>query len=193
MRKRKLVFGIGTNDAAYPVHIKIDGKSTTCPYFRVWANMMKRCYCSSYHESQPTYIECSVCPEWVTFSNFKTWMESQDWQGKEIDKDILQIGNKVYSPETCMFVTRAINSLLNPRGPKHQCVPTGVYFDLSCDKWRAEFTAYGKKQYIGVFNSWQVAGRAYKAAKAAHIKEIAGKQKQPLKDALVRHAEALTC
>ena len=31
--------------------------------------------------------------------------------GWELDKDILEKGNKTYSPETCCFVPRVINSL----------------------------------------------------------------------------------
>ncbi len=37
-------------------------------------------------------------------------METQDWEGKELDKDVLVAGNKLYSPDTCAFITRKTNS-----------------------------------------------------------------------------------
>lgn len=49
---------------------------------------------------------CSVCEEWLTFSNFKRWMEQQDYEGKALDKDLLVSQNKTYSSETCVFVPR---------------------------------------------------------------------------------------
>jgi hypothetical protein len=188
---RNIIEGIGINDADYVVSTKRNGKRFTCPYYRTWHNMMKRCYAPNSHISQPTYKECSVCMEWHTFSVFREWMVRQDWQDKELDKDILKPGNKVYSPENCMFVTRAINSLVHPRAPRRASIPTGVWFDLGAGKWRAEFTAYGKKRYVGLYYTSMAAGRAYRKAKAAHIAEVAMQQEQPLQDALLQHSELL--
>ena len=72
--------------------------------------MLQRCYSESHLVRQPTYKGCSVCEEWLTFSNFKSWMEQQDWEGKQLDKDLLVYKNKIYSPETCVFVSSVINS-----------------------------------------------------------------------------------
>ena len=66
----------------------------------------------------PTYKGCSVSEEWLRFSNFKRWMEKQDWDGKQLDKDILFEGNKVYSAETCVFVTSVVNSFTSDSGAK---------------------------------------------------------------------------
>lgn len=51
----------------------------------------------------------------------KTLMEKY-WH---LDKDILVAGNKIYSPETCLFVPNRINSLLI-RGVKTGPLPLGV-------------------------------------------------------------------
>ena len=108
---RKPVFGVGTNDADYIIDRRIDGKRVACPIYRAWKNMLKRCHSDKYQKDRPTYIGCSVCKEWLTFSNFRRWMLTQDWQGKQIDKDIKFKGNKIYSPETCMFVTNKENTI----------------------------------------------------------------------------------
>ena len=115
----KLVYGVGINDADYVVEKKetigyVNGKQKFrlvwyCPYHRTWRSMLQRCYSHKYQERRPTYKGCSVSEEWLTFSNFKRWMERQDFEGMHLDKDLLFEGNKVYSGETCVFVTKDVN------------------------------------------------------------------------------------
>lgn len=77
--------------------------------YTVWVNMLKRCYDKSVQNAHPTYKGCSVCVEWHTYENFYNWVLSNDYQGKEIDKDKMVKGNKVYSPETCCFISSSEN------------------------------------------------------------------------------------
>lgn len=146
---RALVYGKGTNDAGY--NIKVDtwreGIKTTewrCPYYNRWVNMLKRCYSSHSLLKHPTYKDCTVCEEWLTFSNFKRWMEKQDWEGMQLDKDILGSG-KFYCPDICVFVPRYINCFIYktednvigktgavPKGDKYMCTvrfKNKVYFN----------------------------------------------------------------
>lgn len=121
MKQKKLVRGVGINDAGYATQkfetvSYANGKRKrkkvwVCPYYRAWENMLSRCYSAKYQERQPAYIGCTVSEEWLTFSNFKAWMEKQEWEGKQLSKDLLFEGNKVYSAENCVFVTRAVNNL----------------------------------------------------------------------------------
>lgn len=120
MKPKKLVRGVGINNADYAVQRFetigcVGGKRKrkkvwVCPYYRAWENMLSRCYSAKYQERQPAYIGCTVSEEWLTFSNFKAWMEKQEWEGKQLSKDLLFEGNKVYSAENCVFVTRAVNN-----------------------------------------------------------------------------------
>jgi hypothetical protein len=102
---RRPVYGVGINDADYITIYKSNGSTLTCPFYRRWKNMLSRCYDKKYLERNKTYKDCSVCKEWLTFSNFKAWMIKQDWRGNHLDKDITSQGNKVYSPNLCLFVT----------------------------------------------------------------------------------------
>ena len=40
--QRKLVYGVGVNDAWYKTYIQVDGKQVVCPYYRKWKDMLKR-------------------------------------------------------------------------------------------------------------------------------------------------------
>ena len=122
--QRRLVHGVGVNDANYNVH----GKEGRCPFYTKWYDMLKRCYSSRFHKQYSSYIGCSVSPEWCYFSKFRLWMENQKWEGLELDKDILVKGNQVYSPDTCCFIPQAINVLFSTgRKRKHNLhLPEGV-------------------------------------------------------------------
>ena len=123
---RKLVYGVGLNDVSYSTQPIVEKKQLICIYYQQWRHMLERCYSEKYHLRYKTYKNCTVCDDWLIFSNFKDWMESQDWEGKQLDKDILIEGNKHYSPETCVFVDQATNSLFTYRGNARGQYPLGV-------------------------------------------------------------------
>ncbi len=70
-----------------------------------WNSILMRCYCNSYHERFPTYKDCTVAKEWHNFQNFAKWFEENYIEGYHVDKDIKVKGNRVYGPDTCIFVT----------------------------------------------------------------------------------------
>ena len=182
------VYGVGTNDADYDVSVVIDGVTHTCPYYTKWANMLKRCYSQNYQKSQQTYKGCVTCGEWLLFSNFKGWMEKQDWQGKELDKDILVQGNKIYSPELCIFVTTKINKLLNTQLSKRGKYKIGVSFCKRSGKFVSRCRdGNGNNASLGYFPTELEAHKAYKEFKYKLIADIASKQVEPLKSALLNY------
>lgn len=160
---KKLVFGVGVNDADYPVEIKIEvGKGPngkrrrktiwSCPFYVKWKQMLERCYSVKFQNKQPTYVGCLVIDEWLTFSNFKSWMEKQDWQDKDLDKDILVNGNRIYSPSTCIFIDHKINTfVMDFKKSKANLMP-GVDFHKHAKKYRASCNnGNGKKVTLGYF------------------------------------------
>lgn len=133
MKEKKLVCGVGINDADYIVkrYEMMEGKRKIvwrCPYYERWCSMLKRCYSEKCQERQPTYKGCSVCEEWLTFSNFKRWMETQKWDNRALDKDFLLEGNKIYSPSTCVFLPIKLNSFIIIREKSRGLCPLGVYY-----------------------------------------------------------------
>ena len=180
----KLVFGVGINDADYVVQkmgtIDVDGVRKQklvwiCPYYRVWVNMLSRCYSIKLQELRPTYEGCSVSEEWILFSNFRAWMVDQDWEGKQLDKDLLMGGNKVYSENTCIFVTRVVNSFLTDRGAARGKWMIGVAWDKSANKFKSRcsnpFTK--KNENLGYFTYEQEAHNAWLKRKLELAKELA--------------------
>jgi hypothetical protein len=168
MQKRNmLVCGIGINDADYNVRKGSRVSNKICPFYARWADMIKRCYSEKHKLKSPTYIGCSVCEEWLTFSNFKRWMETQDWQGKDLDKDLLVTGNKVYSPETCVFLDQEINKFTSARDSMRGKYPLGVWFHAINKRFIAEcrspFT--GKRGHVGCFDCPEEAHRAWRKRK----------------------------
>ena len=184
---RRLIYGVGINDADYLVQPKVNGKKVTCPFYSKWKEMLRRCYSVKFLEKQPTYTGCTVIEGWLLFSNFKVWMMNKDWQGNELDKDLLIQGNKVYSPDNCLFVTRAINLLLNENKAARGKYPQGVDFHKASDKYKASVRIKGKQKYLGLFDTPKEAFEVYKKAKYEIIKEVAFRQCEPLKSALLAY------
>lgn len=190
--QKKPVFGIGINDADYIVNPVVNGKSSMCPYYNAWSHMMGRSYSKKVHSDNPTYVDCTVTPEWHSFMAFRAWMMTQDWKGKQLDKDILVPGNKVYSPETCIFITRQINTLFNNCGSRRGKYPQGVHFEKSRQKFQAYIAYFGKRKFLGRFNTASQASTVYLEAKSKHVKNIAEQQSDSrLSTALFNHAEIL--
>jgi len=163
---KKLVYGVGVNDADNAVTKLVDGKRVASNFYSIWARMFKRCYSDKYHAEYPTYIDCTVCAEWVSFIAFRAWMMEQDWEGKDLDKDIIKPGNKVYSPDTCAFVDRKINTLVGGKPPRD--LPLGVFL-TDTGKYQAECEVDGKRCYLGRFDDKYEAGRVYSEFKAKVI------------------------
>lgn len=161
----KLVFGIGINDADYPTQRKLP--AWICPYYKTWKSMLGRCYYDS-EKYRPYYNGVTVCEEWLTFSNFKAWMENQSWEDCQLDKDIILEGNKMYSPEFCCFVPRYINILLTDRQAARGDYPIGVSYKKNCSKFVASIRDVTSK-YLGLFDTPDEAHRAWRKAKAKII------------------------
>ena len=184
MKTRKLVRGVGVNDSDYVTQkwetIIVNDKRKQkliweCPFYRTWKGMLERCYSTKYQDKYPTYKGCTVSKEWLTFSVFKNWMEKQDFVDKQLDKDLLIEGNKVYSPETCVFVTKAANMFTIDSGASRGEFLIGVTWGKKAGKFQAQcgnpFTK--KSEYLGYFTCEQEAHEAWLKRKLELAYELA--------------------
>lgn len=174
---KRTVFGVGINDADYKVSSVADGKVVLCPFYTTWKNMLKRCYCEAYKQNRPSYDGCSVADEWHYFMTFRSWMIQQDWEGKQLDKDLLIKGNKLYSPTACMFVTDEVNKFLPDCSSARGDYPVGVYLDTKAGRFKAQCRKLGKGyQHLGLFDCPDVANQAYWTYKKTLAAELAARQ-----------------
>ena len=176
-------FGIGKHSC------KVHNKA-----YKTWLGVMQRCYSDKYGDLYPTYIGCSVDERWHNFQNFAEWFEENYKEGFELDKDILQKGNKTYSSNTCCFVSHQINSLLIKSNSIRGKYPIGVH--KSGNKFKAQLNIDGKRMHLGLFNTVEEAFQVYKLAKEKQIKKVADKWKDQIKEkvyqALINYSVEIT-
>jgi hypothetical protein len=124
MRKKDVkLFGFGINDSETPVYLKerVNGKwrnKWVCPAYTDWYSMLRRSFSSVHKKRCQSYKEVTCCEDWLLFSNFKSWWDEQQTNSPvpledlALDKDLL--GNsKLYSPETCCYITQKTNSFIS--------------------------------------------------------------------------------
>jgi hypothetical protein len=186
--KQRLVYGVGINDADYVTQLYeeygyVGGKQKrkrvwVCPFYQTWKSMIERGYSERYKLKYATYKDATVCEDWHRFSNFRAWMVRQAWEGNELDKDLLFPGNKVYSPETCVFVSRQVNMFLTDSGRSRGNYKIGVHWDKNASKFRAQcsnpFT--GEQEYLGCFTDEDCAHQAWLGKKLENAYALAGIQ-----------------
>lgn len=160
------------------------GKIMTKEY-RLWNNMINRCYNDNLRQQHETYADCTVSEEWRYLSNFKDWCNRQigfEQEGWCLDKDILVKGNKVYGEETCCFVPAEINTLILKADRIRGKYPIGVYHDTSKvhKRFSARVSKDGKHKRFGSYLTPEEAFYIHKKEKESYIKEIANKWKDQI-------------
>jgi hypothetical protein len=185
----RLVCGWGHNDM-----VGVPGwRKKDCPFYGTWQRMLQR---RQNPNDRPCYRDVTVCEEWKFFSAFKQWMKKQDYEGKDLDKDIRIPGNKGYWPDACMFVKHQINTLrlFDPRKylDDHP-YPQGVYLrrNKGPNTYVARIGIDGEDETIATFPTAEAASSAFCKKKATYLRVLAEKQKQEpiLKEALLRWAD----
>lgn len=149
--------------------------------YSTWHRMLQRCYNEEYQKRQPAYIGCEVCEKWHNFQNFAEWDEENYYEIEneimDLDKDILVKHNKIYSPETCIYVPQTINSLFvkcdRSRGESViGTTPHHGKYQVRCNVINLKTRKF-KREYLGRYTSEQEAFEVYKQFKENYIKEIA--------------------
>lgn len=155
-----------------------DGKKATAAYDH-WRSMLLRCYCSKTQQRVPTYRGYTVCEDWLCYQNFAHWFYSSKFNdcGYHLDKDVLNNGDKVYSPETCCLIPREINNTFNTNSRNKGKYPQGVQPYGKSGKFSAKVKVGGYYKYLGVFDTQEEAYEIYKAGKEFRVKEVALKWK----------------
>ena len=187
----RLVCGVGVNDAEYVVMKNetigyFDGKRKqklvwSCPYYIRWKNMLTRCYSKKLQVNRPTYIGCTVHHDWLYLSNFIKWVDQQpnrDWIDCNLDKDFIVEGNKIYSPDTCVFINSRVNLFITDSSASRGNYLIGVCWNKGTNK----FVAYCcdpfkvNRKYVGAFDTELEAHLAWKVRKHEYALQLADLQ-----------------
>lgn len=152
-----------------------DKHGNTLDSYNTWRNMLDRCFnkkCCNYKNYGA--IGVSVCDEWKNYSNFKKWFNDNyytlEGEKVELDKDILIDGNKIYSPQTCVFVPSTINVLFK-RYKRNNSLPRGV--KKKGDKFTARIVKHKHEIYLGIYNTPQEAHSVYIKNRNLYLLELA--------------------
>lgn len=159
MANKTTIAGVGINNSTY---VTTRSGCKPCPYYQKWRDMITRCFSDKFKIKHPTYRDCECCPDWIYFMNFRSWMETQDWKGKHLDKDLLIKGNKIYSPDTCVFIEQGLNKfLLDNKKFESGKLMKGVKYKKESGKYKAECNNPFGNNYIGTFDTEKEASNAY--------------------------------
>ena len=169
----------------------VDGKVTK--EYRSWKNLKTRITNEKQLEKYPNYKNCSICDDWLIFDNFAKWHKENYYEIDNevmcLDKDILIKGNKVYSPETCIYVPNSINVLFTKSNKMRGDFPIGVYYEKDSKKFKSQLSyqeyrnSKKKRKNLGRFDTYEEAFNKYKIEKEKYIKIVADRYKNeiPLK------------
>lgn len=147
----------------------------------IWCSMLQRCYNSNNLLKCSTYNDCYVCDEWLNYQNFAKWYNDNYYTVNDeimcLDKDILYKGNRIYGPDTCIFVPTKINNLFTKCNKSRGGYPIGVSFYNN--KYIATCSnGYGNNKKLGRYNTIEEAFNVYKEYKEYIIKQIAEEYKE---------------
>ena len=144
--------------------------------YRIYFDMLRRCYDPKYQEKYSTYKDCAVEDYLLNFQHMGEWIENNYYEvdGEQmcLDKDILYKGNKIYSRDTCIFVPQRINNLFVKRDNSRGDTPIGVHpvpsgnYQVHCNN------GYRKLDYLGTYSTKEEAFQVYKQYKEKVIKEV---------------------
>ncbi len=128
------------------------------------------------------YKDCKICSEWLNNKeNFYKWVSQNyytiDNEQIDLDKDILIKGNKIYSPDTCVFVPHHLNICFSSN------LKEPIYLK-KLNKYKIGIWTGTRDITIGYFDNKEEAIKEYIRHKEAFILTKADKYKDKIPDTL---------
>jgi hypothetical protein len=138
----------------------------------VWFNMKARCEDTrAYKARNAAYADTQNGFE--SFQHFAEWCQGEYGYRKRerngffwsLDKDLISIGNRVYSEDRCMFIPNRVNILFSGTRIERE-YPMGVCYYKPLNKLRSQsHSANGTKTHLGYFDCPEEAHLAYQKHK----------------------------
>lgn len=196
-KKNGVIHGWGINDADYKTSLMYP-TPWECPIYARWRSMFNRCK----GKPRPTraYDNCEIDEKFKYLSDFIAWSKTEGFSPENsklahLDKDIKIRGNKLYSPDTCVFVPRTINSIIVDLGKQNEDYPAGVIKRKSNWTGKPFLTGClmnkGKMQYLGVRETPEECHALWQSAKAEIILDLLPEYKQFCIDTGIKHHKSV--
>lgn len=145
--------------------------------YACWENMLWRVYGENHRVANRYYGRgVEVCEEWHNLQNFVPWfIENFPYKGGfTLDSDLFRCGDKIYSPDTCVFIPQEINKFFAAANKVRGEFPVGVTQYKS-----GRFTAFvghgGEEISKHGFSDPDEAFLWYKKTKEDALRELASK------------------
>lgn len=142
--------------------------------YSVFDSMKTRC-----NSDNSAYSEIKIDKRFEDFQAFAEWCHKQVGFGLtdyHLDKDILVDGNKIYTPELCVFVPYQINNLIIRKQKRKTNLPCGVRFTNK--KYKAEISIDSHEISLGYYLTVDEALNVYVSAKLAEVHRKATQYKE---------------
>lgn len=169
-----LIYGYGIDDVEYSKEKRLWRKDKTskllwiCPIYSHWKLMLRRVF------RDECYEDCFIDKNWLKFSLYRSWyIENCPDLLKEwvIDKDLLSEKLSRYTPDTCVFMDRDMNTRIISKRQKESELPVGVYYDAVRDNYQGYSTSGGKRK-IKRFKTAREAHRFWQEGKMSSLSEL---------------------
>jgi hypothetical protein len=144
--------------------------------YSIWTDILRRCYSDKYKYTFIAYKNCTVSEEWKNYSNFYKWYKENLYKCTdelEVDKDILSIGKKIYSKETCLLIPREINRFCEASKMG------GCYLTIN-NRWSARLHHKSEHIHIGNFKTFEEAEIEFLKRKNKIYQELVEKYREEL-------------
>lgn len=143
--------------------------------YQIWSSMLQRVF-------SPT--ECAerglkICDEWLNYQEFKRWFDLNyyDIDGYDIiiTNKFFNYKEKLYSPETTMFLPRFITTLIKTESDLDRSIPRGIaYYPERRRPYAVFLTKYKRNtKYFGSYGTIEEAYTVYSIEKEKYIHECA--------------------
>lgn len=150
-----------------------------------WRKLSERCKSEGRTQKlHPTYIGCEN--NFYDFQEFVEWSklevgydlkEPNGWKW-QLDKDLCFKGNKIYSPETCVFVPSKVNSFTLMRTNDRGDYPLGVHLVTNPSTYLVSRCSNGGKSHnLGNYHCPMTAHRAWQRKKVEFGRAMASEFK----------------
>lgn len=121
------------------------------PGYYTWKSIKERA--GNANGKNPWYADTELHEDWQDFRGFRDWYLTNRFEDWQVDKDLKVLGNKVYGPETCVFVPTSLNGAFTLRGKGRGELPLGVTYQNTTGKYLYRANHRGQSFHLGYGDS----------------------------------------